>query len=145
MASVLMERHIRCRILSPVKTKRRVLLITETYLENIPSITTETAYLCCQKRKNTNSRFWCMSRPTIRYWFKSVPWKLAVPLRTRRTLSGLFGFITRWCGGYHSRSVTNVDHEARRILKDLSWCLPFLYLHIFRAALDRYLTFAPNI
>ena len=71
---------------------------------NISSKSAETAYLGCRKCHFINIRFSGRFGPTNRAWFKDLPWNLAAPLRTQRTLPGTFGIVTGWCGWNHSRS-----------------------------------------
>ena len=78
--------------------------------KKILSLLAETTYsklrylkISWRNLKTTKMRIWRRSGRTNRDLFKEALWHFDAPLRARRSLSGLLGFNSEWCGRYHSR------------------------------------------
>ena len=70
---------------------------------NIPSMSAKTTCGCWWKRISTWIKFCSDSGRVKSALFCEWPWNLSAPLRTLRTLPGLCGWNSGWCGKYYSR------------------------------------------
>ena len=96
MASVLMDYYIGSGILPPQKTEWVLIAGEDYYLEEHTLYIRGDGVLVLTESQKYKIKFWSRPGPTNKFLFKDVPWNLEAPLR--RTLPGLFGFTTGWCG-----------------------------------------------